>query len=287
VNACRPTEPKPWIRCGSPNSPNSGHEARASVPERRTTDLQNRLLIPCAAREPNHASPRETQQTLAATEEAMYTAYRAIGAMGEPAKVEMEIREGHVVPALIHASNSTDLLCLGATGSSDPSGAGFGSTAAALARSAHCSVAVIRGANSVLVGGGRSIVAHVDGPSADDSVLRSAFQEAQLRQAPLVLVSAWRSGFDDIQSDDMLSEHDRRARARLNSYVADWAPSYPEVEVHTVVAYGMFLNYLTVNAKTIQFVIVGAADAGEVEQIVGPAGARAVRDNDFSLLVVR
>jgi nucleotide-binding universal stress UspA family protein len=259
--------------------------AQWAVDEVAGSDIPLRLLY---IREPNRtASARENQQALATAEEAVYDACSAINAMGKPVKVEMDVLEGHPVPELIHASDSTGLLCVGATGSARPSGAGFGSTAAELARSAHCSVAIIRGENSVSVTEGRSIVARIDGSPADDDVLQLAFQEAQRREAPLVLVTAWRSGFDDLQSDRVIADHDRRAHALLDHYMADWMPRYPEVEVRTVVAYGMFLNYLAEHAKTIQLVVVGAAHTDEVQQLVGPAGPLALRRSNFPVLVVR
>ena len=64
-------------------------------------------------------------------------------------------------------------------------------------------------------------------------------------------------------------------------------PRYPEVEARTAVVYGTFLSYLTEHAKTIQMVVIGPAHAREMQQLVGPAGALALRCSDFSLLVVR
>lgn len=249
------------------------------------TDIPLRLLY--ISDQDRSASPREAQKALATAEGTLDDAYGAIDAMGKPVKVEMQILDGRPVPALIHASNPTTLLCVGGTGSVHPKDDGLGSTAAELVHSAPCSVAVIRGRHSGPVTDGRWIVARV-GESPDDSdVLQMAFEEARRRSAPLVVVSAWQSGFNDLQNDQAIDDQDRLARDLLDRDLAPWMPRYPEVEVRTVVVYGTFLNYLTEHAKTIQFVVVGGTHAREVQQLVGPAGALALRCSDFSFLVVR
>jgi nucleotide-binding universal stress UspA family protein len=233
------------------------------------------------------ASPGEARAAKVLAEEAVYDAYNAIIALGKPVKVEMEIIEGRPVRALIDASESTPVLCVGDTGSGQPTAAGFGSTATELVRSAHCSVAVVRDAHKEDLTQSRCILAHVDGSVDDDQVLEFAFEEAKRRNAPLVLMTAWKSGFDDLHNDSVINDHRRRMRAILDRYVALWTPHYPEVDVRTIAAYGTFLNYLTEHAKAIRLVVVGATQTSEVQQLFGPAGDHALRHNDFALLVVR
>lgn len=250
------------------------------------TDIPLRLLY---IREQNPtASAPETQQVLAMAERALHDAYSAIDALGKAVKVEMQILEGRPVPTLIDASDPTALLCVGGTGSAHPDGDGFGFTAAELMQSAPCSVAVIRGRHSPPVTDDRWVVVGVD-ESLDDSnvILQVAFEEAERWNAPLVMVSAWQSGFDDLENDRAIDDHNRLARDILDRQLALWKPRYPDVKVRTVVVYGTLLNFLTEHAKTIQLVVVGAAHASEAQQLFGPAGALALRCSDFSLLVVR
>jgi hypothetical protein len=103
----------------------------------------------------------------------------------------------------------------------------------------------------------------------------------------VVLMTAWRSGFDDLQNDHPINEHSRRRRAILDRYVALWTPHYPEVDVRNVAAYGTFLNYLSEHAKAIRLVVVGATQTSEVQQLVGPAADHTLCHSDFALLVVR
>jgi nucleotide-binding universal stress UspA family protein len=256
-----------------------------AVDEVAGTDIPLRLLY---IRELSPTASRcEARTAMAVAEEAVYEAYNAIEAVGKPVKVEMTIVEGRSVPALISASESTPLLCIGDTGAGQSCAAGFGSTATALVHAAHCSVAVVRGVHQQAPAENRFIVAHVAGSADDSDVLEFAFEEANRRNAPLLVMTAWRSGFDDLQNDAVIKEHDRRMRAVLDGYLELWSPRYPAVSVRNVAAYNTFLNYLTEHATTIQLVVVGATQTDEVQQLVGPPAHDPLRHSDFDLLIVR
>ncbi len=152
---------------------------------------------------------------------------------------------------------------------------------------AHCSVAVVRGRPNEEPADDRWIVAHVAGSPDDECVLEFGFEEAKRRNAPLVVMTAWQTGFDDLQTDRLVYDRERRMRAILDRYVACRTPHYPEVHVRTTAAYGPFLNYLTEHAKTIQLVVVGATQTCEVQQLMDPVADDALRQSDFALLVVR
>lgn len=256
-----------------------------AVDEVAGTDVPLRLLY---IRELSATASRcEAQAAMAAAEEAVYEAYNAIEAVEKPVKVEMMIVEGRAVPGLVSASESTHLLCIGDNGIGQSSPAGFGSTATALVHAAHCTVAVVRGVHQQEPAENRSIVAHVTASADDSAVLEFAFEEASRRNAPLLVMTAWRSGFDDLQNDSLIKEHDRRMGAVLDGYLELWSPRYPGVHVRSVAAYNTFLNYLTEHATTIQSVVVGATQTDEVQQLLGPAADDALRHSDFALLVVR
>lgn len=256
-----------------------------AVDEVAGTDIPLRLLY---IRELRPTPSRSEARTAIETaEQAVYDAYHAITATGKPVKVEMEIVEGRPVPALIRASDSTPMLCVGDTGAGQSSRAGFGSTAAELVRSAHCSVAVVRGDRNREPTDSRMIVAHVAGSADDDNVLEFAFEEASRRSAPLVVMTAWRSGFDDLQNDRLIVDHERRMRAIVNRYVALCTPHYPGVDVRSIAAHGTFFDYLTEHAETVQLVVVGANQAREVQQLIGSDGDHVLQHSDFCLLVAR
>ncbi|WP_343574844.1 universal stress protein [Mycobacterium sp.] len=256
-----------------------------AVDEVAGTDIPLRLLY---IRELSTAfGALETRAATEAAEEAVQAAYHAIGRLGKPVQVEMEIVEGCPLSALVEASRSTPLLCVGDTGSGQSSPAGFGSTATALMGSAHCSVAIVRGGHSGERTRGRSVVAHVVGSVDDEIVLEHGFEEANRRKALLVMMTAWRTEFDNLQNDRLLREQERRMRAVLDRYAALWTPHYAGVTVDTVVAYGPFLNYLADHAESTQLVVVGATQAIEVQQLCSSTAKRALRRSDFAVLVAR
>ena len=279
-----PFPPKSVV-VGIDGSPAALRAAFWAVDEVAGTDIPLRLLY---IRELSSAAGQaETRAVMERAEEAVHDAYHAINEAGKPVKVEMEIIEGCPLPTLIQASESTPLLCVGDTGAGQSSPAGFGSTAAALMRSAHCSVAIVRGSHVARPTRGRSIVAHVVGSVDDELVLERAFEEADRRKAPLVVMTAWRSEFDNLQPDRLLKEQERLMRAVLDRYAALWTPHYPAVTVDTVVAYGPFLNYLADRAETAQLVVIGATQAIELQQLSSPAADRALQRSDFAVLVAR
>ncbi|MGB9225577.1 universal stress protein [Mycobacterium sp.] len=237
--------------------------ARWAVDEVVCTDIPLRLLYVTEAIP--SAGPSTARAARAAAEEVVHDAYRAVEEMGRPLKVEMEIIHGRPVPALIAASRSTTLLCVGDTGAAQHPDAWLGSTAKDLAQSGHCSVAIVRGDNrdTGSVGGG-SIVAFVDESPDGIDVLELAIQEARHRGAPLSVLTA----------------------AQGDLHMKRCIDNYPEIEIDNALLEGSLVDYLAEHSASIQLAVVGAAQTGELQQLFGPAGGRALRNTDFSLLVV-
>ncbi len=163
--------------------------ARWAVDEVAGTDTPLRLLY--VAKANPSASRLQAREALATAEEIVHDAYSAVDAMGKPVKVEMEIINGDPVPELIAASRSTPMVCVGDTGSAQHPAAWLGSTATELARSAHCSVAIVRGdhRDKDTTDGGW-IVARVDESADDIDVLDLAINEARRRHARLQVVTS-------------------------------------------------------------------------------------------------
>jgi nucleotide-binding universal stress UspA family protein len=81
---------------------------------------------------------------LSAAENALRQAFTAVEATGKPVKIETEIADGPPVRSLIRASASAAMVCVGAVGLRHFQPGRVGSTAAALAISGRCPVAIIR-----------------------------------------------------------------------------------------------------------------------------------------------
>jgi len=250
--------------------------ARWAVDEVAGTDIPLRLLYVTPAGP--SASPREARAALVAAEEVVHDAYSAVDVMGKPLKVETEVLHGHPVPALIASSRSTTFLCVGDTGAAQHPDAWLGSTAKELAQSGHCTVAIVRGdRHDTGAMGDGWIVALVDESPDGIDVLELAIHEARHRRAPLRVLTAAQPRSGDIQKD--------RGPVTGESHLKRCMDNYPEVEIDTILLEGPFLDYLVEHAASIQLAMVGAAQTGEVQQLLGAAGA-ALRNSDFSLLVV-
>ena len=104
--------------------------ARWAVDEVAGTDFPLRLLY---VTKPNPTASRGEAAARGAAEEVVHEAYSAIDEMGKPLKVETEVIHGRPVPALIAASRSTRLLCVGDTGAAQHPDGWLGSTAKQLA----------------------------------------------------------------------------------------------------------------------------------------------------------
>ena len=244
--------------------------ARWAVDEVAGTDIPLRLLHITKAIP--RASSSEARAALMVADEVVHDAYRAVDEMGKPLKVETEVLHGDPVPELIAASRSTTLLCVGDTGAAQHPDAWLGSTAKELAQSGHCSVVVVRGDRRETGGTPGWIVALVDDSPDGIDVLDMAIHEARHRRAPLrvLLAAQSRSGDGDKESGP----------------VERCIESHPEVEIETVRLEAPFVDHLAEHAAAIQLVMIGAARTGEVSQLLGAAGAHALRGTDFSLLVV-
>ena len=105
-----------------------------AVDEAVSRDVPLRLL---------YATERGDSQVTA--EMAVRQAVTAIQAAGKPVKIETGIVHGPAVGSLIRSSASAAMVCVGAVGLRHFQPGRVGSTAAALAISARCPVAIVRG----------------------------------------------------------------------------------------------------------------------------------------------
>lgn len=248
--------------------------ARWAVDEVAGTDTPLRLLY--VTKPKPDASPAEARAALVAAEEVIHNACSAIDEMGRPVKIETEIIDGHPVEGLIEASRSTTLLCVGDTGAAQHPDIWLGSTAKELAESGHCSVAIIRGRRrgTGAVDDGWIVALADESPDGID-VLQVALHEAQHRGAPLRVLTAAElpsSRFPDPGAGD--------------SHMKRCMDDYADIEIDTFHSERSFLAYLVEHAASIELAVLGAARTDELQELLGDPGARALRETDFSLLVV-
>jgi len=179
-------------------------------------------------------------------------AVTAIQATGAPVKAETDVVRGHAVGSLTRASASAAMVCVGAVGLRHFQPGRVGSTAAALAASAHCLVAIIRGRDGYQAAG--HVAVEVDGPADNDELLGVAIEEALLRGADLRVVGV----------------------RNLDRRLARWERRYPQLHVEWGAA-----------PAPADMVVVDARNRERIAELIGPvADNSALREADCSLLIV-
>lgn len=206
----------------------------------------------------------------AAAQTALRHAVAAIDATARPVKIETEITRGSPIRSLLRESAAAAMVCVGAVGLRHFERGRVGSTAAALAVSARCPVAIIRGRDSCRRRPAHGIIVELDGSGDCGVLLRVAAEQARLRNAEIQAIVC---GPNAIRGDV-----DRR--------LAPWRRRYPDLGVKSVVVHRSVLDYLADNGQPVPLVVVGAHDRLRLAELVGPNGSAVLQEVAGSLLIV-
>jgi len=254
-----------------------------AVDEAVGRDVPVRLLYAIEEGITQEAQPEAAARKLATAETAVRRAVTSIEATGQPVKIETEIAQGPPIRLLIGASASAAMVCVGAVGLRHFRPGRVGSTAAALALSAQCPVAIIRESRRQAGWPVHRIVVEVDKPPDSDVLLGVAMEEARLRNGTVEAIISRRIVSDDAAAEGELH---RRALADLDRRLARWKHRYPDLGVESVAVCSTFMEYLAYNRRSVQLVIVGARNREHLEELIGPVGSAVLQDADCSLLIV-
>ncbi|OBI26446.1 hypothetical protein A5709_07325 [Mycobacterium sp. E1386] len=217
-----------------------------------------------------------------AAQMAVRQAVTAIQVAGKPVQVETEVVHGPAVGSLIRSSASAAMVCVGAVGLRHFQPGRVGSTAAALAVSARCPVAIVRGRDGHRGPPAENAVVEIAG-SPDSVLLGAAIEEAVLRGAALEAVVSRRTGRAEQHGD---TEADRRALADLDRRLSGWKRRHPQLRVESLAIHVGLLDYLAGHRGPVGLVIVGADNRQHVAELVGPVGSSVMADANCSLLIV-
>ncbi|KAA0079349.1 universal stress protein [Mycolicibacterium sp. P9-64] len=273
----------PSVVVGIDGSRNGISAALWAVDEAVERDIPLRLVCAVEPRE-GPVDPERAARALATAEIAVRTALTAVESTDKPVKIEVEILQGLPAATLLEAGRAAEMICIGATGIKHATSGRVGSTAAALAGWAHSPVAIIRGYDPMSTTP-RSVVVEVDQSPESDVLIERGIQEAQLRHAPLVVISAWQAGVTDIHDGAAVDQQNRSLEAQLNRRLARWTRRYPKLDVQSVAVRGDLLNYLSPHAHSIQLVVVGGRRSHGIAEMVGPPSYLALHDTDCSVLI--
>lgn len=255
-----------------------------AVDEAVDRDIPLRLVYaidPCAD---GPADPADAARKLATAEIAVRQAVTAVESTDKPVKIEVEILQERPSQALLNASRSAAMLCVGALGLRSAAPDRVGSTAAALAATAHCPVAIIRRYDACLPDPG-VVVAEIDSSPESETVLERGIAEALLRGTELRVVAAWNSRCTDIEVPSAAAARRREVQADLDRRLTCWKRTQPMLRVETVAVHGTFASYLSRHAASIQLAVVGRRRSHGLSEMVGAPSYAALKDSDCSVLV--
>ncbi|WP_433684582.1 universal stress protein [Nocardia sp. CA-119907] len=229
-----------------------------------------------------------------------YDVYRAAGASAVAAASEFAtaaaapvgdldistfVVEAPPIPVLLDRSKDARMLVVGTRGLGAFRRGLLGSVSTAVARHAHCPVAVIpepenytpdRLLGPVLVG--------IDGSPASVRAIGIAFDEAVNRNVAVRAVLAWSEFNRYIARADMQKE----AEELLSESLAGYAEQYPDLEVQRVVAEDRPARRLLAESEDAQLIVVGShGRGGFAGMTLGSVSQAVLHATDCPLIIAR
>jgi nucleotide-binding universal stress UspA family protein len=217
-----------------------------SIDEAVSRNIPMRLVYVMKA---THPSRDAYDRDLHHAKASLHAAQAAVEAAEKTVKIETAILDGPPGAAILAEADDAALICVGTVGTGRFARSILGSTATELAEKASCPVAVIRpqpespaSFNWVVVGAN---------DQRDNDVVDAAMREAELRQAPVLLVSK---------------------RHTLDRQLAAWRSRYPDVHIYPITHEPDLARFLKKHGERVQLVVIGDWEANHLPQILGPYG---------------
>jgi nucleotide-binding universal stress UspA family protein len=225
-----------------------------AIDEAVSRDIPLRLLYVVEPRADSAFDTEQAARDLAYADVCVRQTLVAVESTDQPVKIEWEVRQGDPARVLLNAARSADLLCIGSLGIAHATGHRLGSTAATLATSALCPVAVVR-RGRYLSARPQHVVVEIDESPDSSHILESGISEARLRGAPLTV----------------LTTGDENGCARLDKRLACHRLANPDIEFNPVAFRGTTMNYLDRQSDSIELLVVGRHRRCGLGEIVSSA----------------
>lgn len=236
-----------------------------AIDEAVSRDVPLRLLYVVEPRGHGAIDPEQEARDLACADVSIRRTLVAVESAEKPVKIEWEVLHGQPARVLLNAARSADLLCIGSLGIAHATGFRLGSTAATLATSALCPVAVVQSGGPHRSTQPRHVVVEIDESPDSVHALDAGITEARLRGAPLTVLATWQKKLPDVQ------EHipDEKTRARLDKRLARYRLANPDIDFDPVAINGSTMNYLERHADSIQLLVINRNRRHGVADIAG------------------
>jgi nucleotide-binding universal stress UspA family protein len=232
-------------------------------------------LLMLAILKATHPSAEDYHRDVAHAETSLHEARVAVEALGRPVKVETQILRGQPGAILVSESDDAEMICVGSVGIDRYSRALLGSTATEVAEKALCPVAVVRSQSGQSGPHINWIVVAVGDAPGGDMVVDQAMNEARLRKLPVLAIGTAQASAPEV------------APHELDNRLWPWRRWYPDVHIYPVTTGANVTRLLKTIDDLVPMAVVGATDAGQLAQIVGPQDHPVFRHAQSSVLIVR
>jgi len=254
-----------------------------AIDEAVDRDVPLRLVYAIEPREFGSSDCDSIAQDFAGAETAVRQAAMAIESVDQPVKIEVEIVQDQPVAALLAASRSAAMICVGALGINRGTEKRVGSTVSGLLARARCPVAVVRQQRHEVEPGW--VVTEFEDSADGPTVLARAIDEARLRKAPLRVLGTWRPGFPDVRDTHGAAAGGRQAKATLERSLTRYRRLYPALDIRAVAVPGSAMNFLARHADSIQLIVLGHHPGNELSAFAGPRSYSMPNDLNCSVLI--
>jgi nucleotide-binding universal stress UspA family protein len=177
--------------------------------------------------------------------------------------VQSLVTMGHPETVLLEASETADMVVVGARGRGTVASALLGSVSAALARESRCPLVVVRTFDDAPDEDDRPVVVGVDGTPVSSAAVEFAFRMASLRGAPLTLLHAtWDlrervTSVIDVRTYREKVNFSEAEERLVAETVAGLCEKYPDVTVTEMYRRGEPVRQLVEVSRNAALVVVG------------------------------
>jgi nucleotide-binding universal stress UspA family protein len=249
------------IVAGYDGSPGAAQALRWAAREARARDTE---LTVCLAWTPDHMElPTESDLCDLARQHGQEILTRGLPyaeSLLGPGRVRVDLAGGPAARVLCERSRNADMVVVGGRGHSELPSLQLGSVSWQVAGHACGRVVVVRGPWRPANQPPGPVLAGVDGSAAGRAAIGFAFEEATLRDVPLMAVCAL------TDAPGRLGEI-RRIREDFENLMADEAKAHPEVSVWHHILPGTPRSALLAAAAEAQLLVVGARGRGGFDEM--------------------
>ena len=201
-----------------------------------------------------HAHGRARQQG----EQILARGARLAGSVPDLAEVRAVLAEGPPAHVLCERSRTAEMVVVGRRGHGQLAASQLGSVSWQVASHAQGRVVVVRGQWRPVNQSPGPVVAGMDGSPVSQDALTFAFEEAALRDVPLIAVCALMDAPGRIGGARLMEEE-------FSRLMADHEKEHPEITVLRQVAFGAPRSALLTAAAEAQLLVVGSRGLGGLE----------------------